>query len=85
MNAVFDCFKNRREVPEQELTADFVLLQELANEARTGGAAEKATARIVILDALRNMWRDGMSHRERVDALRVAGLLRALGMDEEAL
>jgi len=83
MNAVFDCFKNRREVPEQELSADFVLLQELADEARTGDVADRAAARIVILDTLRGMWREDMGHRERVEAARVAGLLWSLGMDEE--
>lgn len=84
MDAVVECFMNRREVSPQEPSVDFLLLQELADDARCGGAAEKATARIVILDALRGMWRDGMSHRERVEVQRVAGLLRSLGADEEA-
>ena len=83
MNAVVECFMNRREVSLQEPSVDFLLLQELADDARCGGAAEKATARIVILDALRSLWRDDMSHRERVDVQRIAGLLRSLGMRED--
>ena len=83
MDAVVECFMNRREVSPQEPSVDFLLLQELADDARCGGVAEKAAARIVILDALRSLWRDGMSHRERVEAARVAGLLRLLGMCED--
>lgn len=83
MNAVVECFLNRREVSPQEPGAVFLLLQELADDARCGGVAERAIARIVILDALRNLWRDGISHRERVDAQRIAGLLRSLGMRED--
>lgn len=83
MNAVAECFLNRREVSPQEPTTDFLLLQELADEARCGGVAERALARVVILGALRGLWREDMSHRERVEAERIAGLLRSLGMCED--
>lgn len=82
MNDVVDCFMNRRGVSPQEPSLDFLALQELADEARCGGEAERAFARAVILDVLQGMWREDMGHRERVEACRVAGLLRSLGMDE---
>lgn len=83
MNAVVECFMNCREVSPQEPSVDFLLLQELADEARCGGVAEKAAARIVILDALQSLWREDMSNRERAEAQRIAGLLRSLGMRED--
>lgn len=83
MNDVVECFLNRREVSPQEPGADFLLLQELADDARCGGVAEKAAARIVILDALQSLWREDMSNRERAEAQRIAGLLRSLGMRED--
>lgn len=83
MDAVVECFLNRREVSPQEPSVDFLLLRELADEARCGGAAERAFARVAILGVLRSLWRDDMSNRERVEAERIAGLLRSLGMSED--
>lgn len=83
MDTVVECFLNRREVSPQEPGADFLLLQELADEARCGGVAERAFARVAILGALRGLWREDMRHREHVEAQRIAGLLRSLGMRED--
>lgn len=83
MNDVFECFLNRREVPGQEPALWLAVLEEVADAAMFGDVADRAAARIVVLDELRSLWRDDLSHREMVDMQRVAELLTRLGLDKE--
>ena len=79
MNQIFECFRNRPEVPPQEPSAEHQLLEELTTAAKKVGTEwAHAMAREEILKTLDGMNERGMGHRDRVDAIRMVRLLESL-------
>ena len=79
MNQIFECFRNRPEVPPQEPSAEHQLLEELTTAAKKVGTEwAHAMAREEILKTLDDMNARGMGHRDRVDAVRMVRLLESL-------
>ena len=79
MNQIFECFRNRREVPPQEPSVEYQLLEELTTAAKKVGTEwAHAMAREEILKTLDGMNARGMGHRDRVDAVRMVRLLESL-------
>ena len=79
MNQIFECFRNRPEVPPQEASVEYQLLEELTTAAKKVGAEwAHAMAREEILKTLDDMHDRGMGHRDRVDAVRMVRLLESL-------
>ena len=79
MNEIYECFRNRREVPPQEPSAEHQLLEELTTAAKKVGTEwAHAMAREEILKTLDDMNARGMGHRDRVDAIRMVRLLESL-------
>ena len=79
MNEIYECFRNRREVPPQEPGIEYQLLEELATAAKKVGTEwAHSMAREEILKALDGMNERGMGHRDRVDATRMVRLLESL-------
>lgn len=82
MSEIFECFRNRREVPPQESSVEYQLLEELTTAAtRVGTEWAHSMAREEILRTLDGMHERGMGHRDRVDAVRMVRLLESLGSD----
>ena len=79
MNQIFECFRNRPEVPPQEPSVEYQLLEELATAAKKVGTEwAHSMAREEILKTLDGMNERGMGHRDRVDATRMVRLLESL-------
>ena len=79
MNQIFECFRNRPEVPPQEPSVEYQLLEELTTAAKKVGTAwAHSMAREEILKTLDGMNARGMGHRDRVDATRMVRLLESL-------
>ena len=79
MNEIYECFRNRPEVPPQEPSAEHQLLEELTTAAKKVGTEwAHAMAREEILKTLDDMHDRGMGHRDRVDATRMVRLLESL-------
>ena len=79
MSEIFECFRNRREVPPQEPGIEYQLLEELATAAKKVGTEwAHSMAREEILKTLDDMHARGMGHRDRVDAIRMVRLLESL-------
>ena len=79
MNEIFECFRNRREVPPQEASVECQLLEELTTAAKKVGTEwAHSMAREEILKTLDGMNARGMGHRDRVDAVRMVRLLESL-------
>ena len=79
MSEIFECFRNRREVPPQEASVEYQLLEELATAAKKVGTEwAHSMAREEILKTLDGMNERGMGHRDRVDAIRMVRLLESL-------
>ena len=79
MNEILECFRNRREVPPQEPSVEYQLLEELATAAKKVGYEwAHSMAREEILKTLDDMHAQGMGHRDRVDAIRMVRLLESL-------
>ena len=79
MNEIHECFRNRREVPPQEPSVEYRLLEELTTAAKKVGTEwAHAMAREEILKTLGGMNSRGMGHRDRVDAVRMVRLLESL-------
>ena len=79
MNEILECFRNRREVPPQEPSVEYQLLEELATAAKKVGYEwAHSMAREEILKTLDGMNARGMGHRDRVDATRMVRLLESL-------
>ena len=79
MNQIFECFRNRPEVPPQEPSVEYQLLEELTTAAKKVGTEwAHAMAREEILKTLDGMNARGMGHRDRVDAIRMVRLLESL-------
>ena len=79
MNQIFECFRNRPEVPPQEPSAEYQLLEELTTAAKKVGYEwAHSMAREEILKTLDDMNERGMGHRDRVDAVRMVRLLESL-------
>ena len=79
MNQIFECFRNRPEVPPQEPSVEYQLLEELTTAAKKVGTEwAHAMAREEILKTLDGMNARGMGHRDRVDAVRMVRLLESL-------
>lgn len=82
MSEIFECFRNRREVPPQEASVECQLLEELTTAAKKVGYEwAHDMARKEILKTLDDMHDRGMGHRDRVDAVRMVRLLESLGPD----
>ena len=74
-----ECFRNRREVPPQEPSVEYQLLEELTTAAKKVGYEwAHSMAREEILKTLDDMHAQGMGHRDRVDAVRMVRLLESL-------
>ena len=79
MNQIFECFRNRPEVPPQEPSVEYQLLEELTTAAKKVGTEwAHSMAREEILKTLDGMNARGMGHRDRVDAVRMVRLLESL-------
>ena len=79
MNEIFECFRNRPEVPPQEPSVEYQLLEELTTAAKkVGHEWAHSMAREEILKTLDGMNERGMGHRDRVDAIRMVRLLESL-------
>lgn len=79
MNQIFECFRNRPEVPPQKPSAEYQLLEELTTAAKKVGYEwAHAMAREEILKTLDGMNARGMGNRDRVDAIRMVRLLESL-------
>ena len=79
MSEIFECFRNRREVPPQEPSAEYQLLEEMTTAAKKVGYEwAHSMAREEILKTLDGMHARGMGHRDRVDAVRMVRLLESL-------
>ena len=79
MNQIFECFRNRPEVPPQEPSVEYQLLEELTTAAKKVGYEwAHSMAREEILKTLDGMHARGMGHRDRVDATRMVRLLESL-------
>ena len=79
MNQIFECFRNRPEVPPQEPSVEYQLLEELTTAAKKVGTEwARAVVREEILKTLDGMNERGMGHRDRVDAIRMVRLLESL-------
>ena len=79
MNEIYECFRNRREVPPQEASVEYQLLEEMTTAAKKVGAEwAHSMAREEILKTLDGMNARGMGHRDRVDAVRMVRLLESL-------
>ena len=79
MGEIFECFRNRREVPPQEPGIEYQLLEELTTAAKKVGYKwAHSMAREEILKTLDDMHDRGMGHRDRVDATRMVRLLESL-------
>ena len=79
MNQIFECFRNRPEVPPQEPSVEYQLLEELTTAAKKVGTEwAHAMAREEILKTLDGMNARGMGNRDRVDAIRMVRLLESL-------
>ena len=79
MSQIFECFRNRPEVPPQKPSAEYQLLEELTTAAKKVGYEwAHAMAREEILKTLDGMNARGMGHRDRVDAVRMVRLLESL-------
>ena len=79
MNQIFECFRNRPEVPPQEPGVEYQLLEELTTAAKKVGTEwAHAMAREEILKTLDGMNARGMGNRDRVDAIRMVRLLESL-------
>ena len=79
MNQIFECFRNRPEVPPQKPSAEYQLLEELTTAAKKVGYEwAHSMAREEILKTLDDMNERGMGHRDRVDAVRMVRLLESL-------
>ena len=79
LNQIFECFRNRPEVPPQEPSVEYQLLEELTTAAmKVGTVWAHAMAREEILKTLDDMHDRGMGHRDRVVATRMVLLLESL-------
>ena len=79
MSEIFECFRNRPEVPPQEASVECQLLEELTTAAKKVGTEwAHSMAREEILKTLDSMNERGMGHRDRVDATRMVRLLESL-------
>ena len=79
MNQIYECFRNRPEVPPQEPSVEYQLLEELTTAAKKAGTEwAHSMAREEILKTLDDMHAQGMGHRDRVDATRMVRLLESL-------
>ena len=79
MNEIFECFRNRPEVPPQEASVEYQLLEELTTAAKKVGYEwAHSMAREEILKTLDDMHAQWMGHRDRVDAIRIVRLLESL-------
>ena len=79
MNQIFECFRNRPEVPPQEASVEYQRLEELTTAAKkVGHEWAHSMAREEILKTLDDMNERGMGHRDRVDAIRMVRLLESL-------
>ena len=79
MSQIFECFRNRPEVPPQKPSAEYQLLEELTAAAKKVGYEwAHSMAREEILKTLDDMHERGMGHRDRVDAVRMVRLLESL-------
>ena len=79
MNQIFECFRNRREVPPQKPSAVCEMLETTTNMAlELGLESYKEHARTMIVNAIEDMHDRGMGHRDRVDAVRMVRLLESL-------
>ena len=79
MNEIYECFRNRPEVPPQEPSVEYQLLEELTTAAKKVGYEwAHSMAREEILKTLDGMNARGMGHRDRVDAVRMVRLLESL-------
>ena len=79
MNEILECFRNRPEVPPQEPSVEYRLLEELTIAAKKVGTEwAHSMAREEILKTLDDMKARGMGHRDRVDAVRMVRLLESL-------
>ena len=79
MNEILECFRNRPEVPPQEPSVEYQLLEELTTAAKkVGHEWAHSMAREEILKTLDGMNERGMGHRDRVDATRMVRLLESL-------
>ena len=82
MNQIFECFRNRREVPPQKPSAVCEMLETTTNMAlELGLESYKEEARTMIVNAIEDMYEQGMRHRDQVDAAYTARLLMRLGPD----
>ena len=82
MSEILECFRNRREVPPQEPSAVYEMLATTTNMAlELGLESYKEHARTMIVNAIEDMYEQGMRHRDQVDAAYMARLLMRLGPD----
>lgn len=82
MSEIYECFRNRPEVPPQKRSAVCEMLETTTNMAlELGVESFKEHARTMIINSIEDMYKQGMRHRDQVNAAYMAQLLMRLGAD----